>query len=343
MKPRTLPILSHALVALTLSLASGVTAQAAPVVLNPLTVSPNVPIKSGGLAGNWYKADNNARFSNLQYTERDTTSPTFGQTGAIKNWSWATGIWAASDVANLASSPRPSYVTRVATSVGAINYANNVYNNIYSPATGNSAWNADYDRPLTPIVGGANNCDASTMGLDICANEQNYAATFTGYLYVATKGKYDFSVFADDGFTFALTGLDGVTGQKESLGIDHNALVNSSGRGQYDLLAQNGFDSLTLDVGYYGIGLNYFNRLEAGVLDLAWHGPGNIDWRTIDGGDLFNSVPEPTSVALWGMALLALVLTRMKSKHPSARWVMAHLPSGAYPGSRRSMFVAQRV
>ena len=59
--------------------------------------------------------------------------------------------------------------------------------------------------------------------------------------------------------------------------------------------------------------MTYFNRLEAGVIDLGWRGPGATAWTSIDQGNLYNQVPEPTSVALFSAALLGLWGMRRRS------------------------------
>lgn len=270
--------------------------QAAPVTgaLNPLFVSGPAGLSSGGLAGDWYKVDNNAKFSNAQWN---------GET--IKNTSWGTGIWSVADIAGIATNPAPAYVTGSTTSVGAVSYANNIYNNTFiSGAYG--VWGTDYVRPLAPTVGAANSCNTATQDSLACVNEQNYAAIFTGYVYVATTSFYDFGVFADDVFNFSLFGANG------SYGMSYANVAGSHGRVQESLLVENGLSSLQLSQGFYAIELSYANRLESGVLDLGWKGPGDTGWRTIDGGDLYHVVPEPTTLALVALAILCLWNTRRR-------------------------------
>ena len=274
-------------------------AQAIPS-LDPMYAGTAPAAAGQGLAGSWYKADNDAHFSNYMYTETDTGSSRYGETAAIKSFSWATGIWAATDIAAMASSP--SYVTATATSLGAVSYANNIYNNTVNSGGYGSPWAPDYARTLAPIIGGANACDAASQNTAACAGEQNYAAIFTGYIYVAAAGIYDFGVFADDGFLFNLLGAN-----NSSLSMNHNALAGSSGRDLYSLGDENGStDGISLDMGYYGIDLSYFNREEAGVIDLGWRGPGNVGWSVINDAVLYNAVPEPGSLGLMGLALMGM-------------------------------------
>lgn len=277
-------------------------AAATTVTLNPLAsgAAPGGGV-AGGLSSTWYKVQNDARFSNQVYTDEN------GTTQAIGAFKWGTGIWSTSDISGIASGSNP-YVTKTATSTGKVSYANNIYNN--TEATGSyGAWGEDYQRTLAPIVGGANGCPLETEALSLanCGGEFNYAAVFSGYLYVGAAGVYDFGVFADDGFSFTLTGLNA------SIGMEHNTVAGSSGRGLYELLAMNGIDELYLEQGYYGIDMTYFNRLEAGVIDLGWRGPGATAWTTIGEGDLYNQVPEPATLALFSAALMGLWGMRRRS------------------------------
>lgn len=280
-------------------------ANAATVRLDPLSIG-NAPGggSAGGLAGSWYQLNNDAHFSTQVYTDET------GRTDQIQNYGWGTGIWAASDIAAIANGQNP-YVTRTASSVGAVSYANNIYNNTQrSGAYG--VWGEDYQRTLAPIVGGTNGCplQSEAESLASCGGELNYAAIFTGYLYVAKAGEYDFGLFADDGFVFQLSGQNG------QMGMQHNTVAGSQGRGLYELQAENGVDGLFLSQGYYGLDLSYFNRLEAGVVDLGWRGPGATAWTTINESNLYN-VPEPGSLALACAALLGLWTARRHPK-PSA-------------------------
>ena len=268
--------------------------------LDPLKLGSAPTGTGAGLAGTWYKVENNAHFSNYSYTETDPTSSRFGQTDAIKNFSWGSGLWAATDIADIAAGKNP-YVTATANTLGSISYSNNIYNNTVNSGGYGNPWAPDYNRTLTPIVGGTNSCNMATKDGAACAGEQNYAAIFTGYIYVATAGVYDFGVFADDGFLFNLLGAN-----SSSLGMGHNSVAGSSGRDMYSLAEENGSTGVNLGVGYYGIDLSYFNREEAGVIDLGWRGPGATAWSVIDNDVLYNNVPEPSSIALIGMGLLGL-------------------------------------
>ena len=100
--------------------------------LNPLRIG-SAPTGAGAdLVGTWYRVDNNAHFSNYSYTETDSGSHRYGQTDAIKNFSWGSGIWTATDIATIAAiaAGNNSYVTAMASSLGSVSYSNNIYNNM---------------------------------------------------------------------------------------------------------------------------------------------------------------------------------------------------------------------
>ena len=263
-------------------------AQAAPT-LDPLFLGAAPSGNSQGLKGDWYKIDDQARFSNQMWSEAGAPAT------EIKNFSWGTGIWSAADIATI-TAPNSPYVTAHTTSQGAINYANTRYNAEY----GTSPWGPDGVRPLAPIIGVAG------------GGEENYAAVFSGYIYIAKAGSYDFGVFSDDGFAFSLEGANG------SLDVGRNSMTDVTGREWFSLADANGLtDNLMLDVGYYGINLSYFNRMEAGVINLGWSGPDGV-WSDVPGDALVpndpTNVPEPASIALVGLGLAAVAAKRRKAK-----------------------------
>jgi len=147
----------HALALCGASLLFAGTAQAMPA-LDPL-MTGGAPTTGGqGLAGTWYKVNDEARFSNYKWSEAGA-APT-----EIKNFGWGTGIWSTMDIADIAAGKNPA-VTATAKTVSAVSFANNLYNETY----GQSPWRADGVRPIAPIV--------NAVG----GGETNYAAVFTGW------------------------------------------------------------------------------------------------------------------------------------------------------------------
>lgn len=254
------------------------TAHAA-VALAPL--SAVVAGSGGGLTGNWFKVKDDARISNVSYNDGTTTQ-------AIKDFGWGTGIWSVLDL-TAATDSSNGWVTATATTTSAVSFANNIYNNSVASY---GSWVEDRDRTLVPV----------TMG------DTNFVAMFSGYLYVAQAGVFDFGVFGDDGFSFTLTGLGTSTAP-----LVKSSVVNSPGR---ELLEM---QDVSLQAGFYGISLDFFNRLEAGVIDLVWR-PAGGEWDTIDSSVLYaqlpgdgvtsNGVPEPGSLMLVVLAMASLFALR---------------------------------
>ena len=254
------------------ALTCSLTVQAAGV-LSPLSLE--AASAGTGMTGNWFKIDDNAKISDVMYTEPGPG----GVTQAIKAFSWGTGIWSVQDLA-AATNPANGWIQATATTTSAVSFANHTYNGLV-PSYG--TWVQDMDRPLVP----------ASMG------ETNFVGLFSGFLYVEKAGVFDFGVFGDDGFVLTLTGAGG-----SATPLVKEGVLNSPGR---ELLTM---QDMTLGAGYYGISLDFFNRLESGVIDLVWRPVGG-DWQTIESGDLHaslppNGVPEPGSLILVVVALASL-------------------------------------
>jgi len=257
----------------------------APLELIPVSTAPYVT--GGGLSATWSQVRDDYRFSQQMWTEAGSDP------AAIGTFGWGTGIWGTVDIAHVQSLPNDSaaLIGRV-NDTSAVNFANLTYNMLIGDgALGH--WEYDRQRPLAPIV-------------QQTGSQTNYAASFAGFLYIPEAGTYDFSLFVDDGFVFSLMGANGM------LGMERETLAGSAnGRDLFALSASNGNTTVMMGSGYYGIEIDYFNRLEAGVIDLALWGPQDQGWRSISTDWLFtelprNAIPEPGTLALVLLAFTAL-------------------------------------
>lgn len=264
-------------------------ALAAPLALSPHTVGS--PAVGSGLMSEWVQVRDDYRFSTQPWSEGGAPAQDIG------NYSWGTGIWGVRDVAHVRALPAddPNVVARHSGISATVSFANTIYNEVVASGAYGS-WGHDYVRDLAPVL---------TEG----GQQTNYAASFWGYVYVPVAGLYDFGLFIDDAFSFSLIGAEGL-----AYTVSHDTVAGSLGRDYYTLSGESG-DLFDLAVGYYGLSLDYFNRLEAGVLDLAWRTPGSESWTGIPTSNLFPdipvaAVPEPGVLALLGLGGLMLLRRR---------------------------------
>jgi hypothetical protein len=199
---------------------------------------------------------------------------------------WGTGIWGLSDhaqVMGLANND-PFVVQTLATRVDQINFGDQRFIN---------EWGTSWSTPLiAPIF---NNAQGE--------NQDNWASSFWGYIAITTPGAYNFDVLFDDGFRFSLFGSGG-----NSLSILKDGL-NARERLGFS-------EDLQLSAGLYGFQLDAYERLEAGVVQLAWYTPGADDWALVPQAHLFTSpIPEPsvTLLMLAGLAAFGLGIRRRRS------------------------------
>ncbi|MCA1926701.1 MAG: PEP-CTERM sorting domain-containing protein [Thiobacillus sp.] len=190
--------------------------------------------------------------------------------------SWGTGLWGLADAEAALSLPSgaPGVVQVYSGVLGNIQWADQRYLDTWAPT-----WGA---QSLVPF-----------FHPDPDEYQDNYAVRFTGYVAVPTSGFYNFGVLYDDGFRFSLSG------QGATLSLLQDGL-NPRDRLGFD-------NDLLLDAGLYGFELVAWERLESGVVQLAWTQDGGA-WATVPQTYLYTTpVPEPATALnlLAGLGALA--------------------------------------
>lgn len=207
-----------------------------------------------------------------QYFNGDGANSQWAQVGA--EWrgpthgsaSWGTGLWGITDAEHILALPTtdPGLVNVYSGRVDQINFADLAFLNAWG-----ASWGA---QQLAPFF----NNDSQQY-------QDNYAVRFSGYISILDPGAYNFGVLYDDGFSFALLGA----GSRVSIAMD--------GLNPRDRL---GFaQDLMLDAGLYGYELLGYERLEAGVVNLAWTQVGSA-WATVPQAHLFTTIPTTTPIAV---------------------------------------------
>lgn len=196
---------------------------------------------------------------------------------------WGTGIWGLADQADVMTltSGDPYVVQTLATAVEQIDFADQRFID---------EWGTTWGSPqLAPIF-------------DSHAGEpqDNWASSFWGYIAVTTPGAYNFGILYDDGFRFSLIGAGGSAQSILADGLNPRDRLGFS-------------EDLLLSPGLYGFRLDAYERLEAGVVQLAWQTPETGDWVVVPKSHLFaNPVPEPSAPMLLLAGLVALGLARRR-------------------------------
>jgi hypothetical protein len=198
---------------------------------------------------------------------------------------WGTGIWGLADQADLMSlsAGDPFVVQTLTTVVDQIDFADQRFID---------DWGTTWGTPqLAPVF---DNHAGET--------QDNWASSFWGYIAITTPGAYNFGVLYDDGFRFSLFGAG-----------DSSQSISIDGLNPRDRL---GFaEDLLLSPGLYGFQLDAYERLEAGVVQLAWYTPGANDWAVVPQDHLFASpIPEPSVPMLMLAGLVALGLGSRRTR-----------------------------
>jgi hypothetical protein len=279
--------------AIALAIAAGVLAGApvqAAIALDPL-LAGQYAAGSGAIAG--FPRIDGARTGTTVHSREPTAS---GAPGAYSNpggdgfarigeRGWGTGLWGLADwrAVNAPGSTLPlqSWSGVLAT----INQGDALY---ASDPHGAALWGAADPLPFT--------------GSD--DQQNNWTAHFTGYLRISDPGAYNFGVLYDDGFFLRIWGADG------------SPLEISS-----DFLSPRerlGFDQdLLLGTGLYRFELGAYDRIEAGVVNLAWK-QGDGVWQTVPTEHLVTdpiaiSAPGTAGVLTAGLAAFAAFRSRKRT------------------------------
>lgn len=256
---------------LPLSVAAFLAVSATAANAEPFTLAPT-------LAGAWaagtganaeFRAiDANWRGSSVYWNEPErkySATPAEGYE-PIGNFSWGTGVWGWNDWKRVQSGEVQAIASWAGT-VAHIDQSNQIFRENWTETWGE----------VGPLPAGI--------------PEQNWTAHYTGYLRIADPGFYNFGVLYDDGFFLRIHGAG-----DEFVEISSDFIRTARER--------LGFDTdLLLSEGLYRFELGAYNRLQAGVVQLAWtrlNGP----WETVPTEHL---VTDPTRIPLPGtLALIAV-------------------------------------
>ncbi|MGO9443851.1 MAG: PEP-CTERM sorting domain-containing protein, partial [Thiobacillaceae bacterium] len=176
--------------------------------------------------------------------------------------------------------------------VSQINFANADFNTTVWPVNGNNVvWGNIYGvRPTTPLFSATS------------AYQDNFAASFNGYIYIPYSGEWNLGVLVDDGFSFTLNGAN-----SQSLSIERD------GEAPPNVVSY--ASNLDLAQGIYSYSMIGYNHLQAGVLSLEWWSSNDPTWKVVAGADLYTSasaVPEPPQLGLMLTALGVIAFVARK-------------------------------
>jgi hypothetical protein len=251
-----------------------------PALADPLTLAPELAgqFKAGtGVDAQFLKVQDGWQQSSVLWNE---AAQQFGSGVPVNSYGWGTGLWGLADWHTAHHAPTPGMIEDSWSGrVSQIAFGDALYNAMYGASWGTVA--------LAPVFEGAG----------APASQDNWTASFSGYIRISEAGLYNFSVLHDDGFFFKLQGAGA-----PALELSNDYLNSRDALG----FASN----LQLGVGLYSFELGAYDRLETGVVELSWARNGG-DFTRVPTSHLvaygeITPVPEPGTWAMLLTGLLAL-------------------------------------
>ena len=252
---------------------------AAPIALAPTLAGSWSP--GTGARAEFRAIDSAWRDSAVLWSEDERRFANGTSTGTYRpvgEYAWGTGLWGLADWHRLHGGELDP-IARWSGVVAAVDHGNLSYA---------ANWAATWGEALP---------------LPMSIPEENWTVSYSGYLRITEADDYNFGVLYDDGFFLRIHGADG-----ESVEISSDFIITARER--------LGFDSdLSLQEGLYRFELGAYNRLEAGVAQLAWQ-RGGSDWETVPTEHL---VVDPTRIPLPGTLVMiafggaGIVVSRKRS------------------------------
>jgi hypothetical protein len=265
-------------IAAALAMSAGIAAAHAAIIFDPFL--PGQFAVGSGANATFVRFDGAWTGTSVYWKQPEGSAPgQFSNTPGpgfelIGSYSWGTGIWGLADWAAInaagSSLPLQTWSGQVAT----IDHADAEY-----AAAGYVGWGAVGALPAALFDGAS-------------GPQDNWTSHYSGYLRITDPGAYNFGVLYDDGFFLRIWGAG-------------DAMLEISS----DFLSPRerlGFASdLLLGTGLYRFELGAYDRLEVGVVNLAWWQGGA--WQTVPSAHLLTepiAIPEPGTASLLLAALL---------------------------------------